>query len=211
MLTVRLVFEKTGRARFTSHLDLMRGMTRAMRRAGVPLWYTEGYNRHPYLTFAAPLSLGYEGLGETMDLRLAQPTDLSAMVDALNAVLPEGLHIVSAAEAIAKPGDLAAASYRLTFDCPADEVRALLAQPQIPVEKTNKKNVTRTVDIRPFFAAAQVTGDDRQAVVDVTLPCGSSENINPAMLLTALDADGGSRHCRVLRTQLLTADGRPFR
>ena len=203
MLTVRLVFEKTGRARFTSHLDLMRGMTRAMRRAGVPLWYTEGYNRHPYLTFAAPLSLGYEGLGETMDLR--------PMVDALNAVLPEGLHIVSAAEAIAKPGDLAAASYRLTFDCPADEVRALLAQPQILVEKTNKKNVTRTVDIRPFFAAAQVTGDDRQAVVDVTLPCGSSENINPAMLLTALNADGGSRHCRVLRTQLLTADGRPFR
>ena len=203
MLTVRLVFEKTGRARFTSHLDLMRGMTRAMRRAGVPLWYTEGYNRHPYLTFAAPLSLGYEGLGETMDLR--------PMVDALNAVLPEGLHIVSAAEAIAKPGDLAAARYRLTFDCPADEVRALLAQPQILVEKTNKKNVTRTVDIRPFFAAAQVTGDDRQAVVDVTLPCGSSENINPAMLLTALNADGGSRHCRVLRTQLLTAAGRPFR
>ena len=100
MLTVRLVFEKTGRARFTSHLDLMRGMTRAMRRAGVPLWYTEGFNRHPYLTFAAPLSLGYEGLGETMDLRLAQPTDLPAMVDALNAVLPEGLHIVSAAEAV---------------------------------------------------------------------------------------------------------------
>ena len=47
-------------------------MQRSLRRAGIPLWYTEGFNRHPYVTFAAPLSLGFEGLQETMDIRLEQ-------------------------------------------------------------------------------------------------------------------------------------------
>ncbi|MBQ9964192.1 MAG: DUF2344 domain-containing protein, partial [Clostridia bacterium] len=58
---MRITFSKTGSARYISHLDLNRTMTRAVRRAGLPIWYTEGFNRHPYLTFAAPLSLGYEG------------------------------------------------------------------------------------------------------------------------------------------------------
>ena len=69
--TVRIFFSKSGRARYISHLDLNRTMTRAVRRAGLPIWYTEGFSRHPYLTFAAPLSLGFEGERETMDLRLA--------------------------------------------------------------------------------------------------------------------------------------------
>ena len=60
--TVRLVFSKTGRARYISHLDLNRTMARVLRRAGIPLWYTEGFNKHPYITFAAPLSLGCESL-----------------------------------------------------------------------------------------------------------------------------------------------------
>ena len=67
MRNVRIRFSKTGRARYISHLDLSRVMQRSLRRAGIPLWYTEGFNRHPYVTFAAPLSLGFEGLQETMD------------------------------------------------------------------------------------------------------------------------------------------------
>ena len=72
---VRILFSKMGRAKYVSHLDLVRTMTRAVRRADIPLWYTEGFNRHPYLTFAAPLSLGYEGLRESMDIRLEEEMD----------------------------------------------------------------------------------------------------------------------------------------
>ena len=70
MKEIRIRFKKTGRAKFISHLDLTRTMIRAVRRAGIPVWYTEGFNRHPYVTFAAPLSLGFEGLNECMDTRL---------------------------------------------------------------------------------------------------------------------------------------------
>ena len=211
MQTVRIVFEKTGRARFISHLDLVRTMTRVVRRAGIPVWYTEGFNRHPYLTFAAPLSLGYEGLHETMDLRLTQPMDFGAMTAALDGTMPEGLRAINAAEAVCRPGELAAACYRLTFDCPRAEIEALLAQPAIFVEKTSKKKVVRQIDIRPSFAGAALSGDDTGTVMTVTLPCSSSETVNPGLFLTALNAGGGSRHCRVLRLELLTAQGTPFR
>lgn len=102
--TVRVVFSKTGRAKYISHLDLNRTMIRAFRRAGLPIWYTEGFNRHPYVTFAAPLSLGYEGERETMDLRLKEDMDMGELVRRLDAVMPEGLHVYDAAKAVMKPG-----------------------------------------------------------------------------------------------------------
>ena len=70
--TVRIRFSKTGRARYISHLDLNRTMTRAVRRAGLPIWYTEGFNPKPKITFAAPLSIGTESMCEFMDIRLTE-------------------------------------------------------------------------------------------------------------------------------------------
>ncbi len=212
MKTVRIVFEKRGRAKFISHLDLARAMTRVVRRAAIPLWYTEGFNRHPYLTFAAPLSLGYEGLRETMDLRLQEDMPYDELVSRLNQALPEGLRAVSAAEAVRKPGDLAAASYLLTLDCSADELRSLLAQPEVLVEKKTKKKSLKTIDIRPAFADARIEATLSGAEIMVTLPCNSAETVNPGLLLTAIN-NGREHpvHMHVLRTELLDAYGVPFR
>ncbi|HBT64885.1 MAG TPA: hypothetical protein DEB10_09535, partial [Ruminococcaceae bacterium] len=84
MKEVRIRFRKIGRAKYISHLDLTRTMTRALRRAGIPIWYTEGFNRHPYVTFASPLSLGFEGLCESMDIRLVQDMPMEELVAVLN-------------------------------------------------------------------------------------------------------------------------------
>ena len=211
MKTVRIVFAKRGRARYISHLDLNRTMSRVMRRAAIPLWYTEGFNRHPYLTFAAPLSLGYEGLRETMDIRLEEDMPFEELIARLNEAMPEGLEAVSAAEAVAKPGALSHAVYSLTFDCPAETVTALLSRPEILVEKRTKKKTVRTLDIRPAFADAAVTSEGEGCRVEVTLPCNSSETVNPGLLLTALNADGGNYRLHVVRRELLLADGAPFR
>lgn len=187
-------------------------MTRVVRRAGIPLWYTEGFNRHPYLTFAAPLSLGYEGVGETMDLRLEENMPYEELVKRLNEALPEGLQAVSADEALAKPGELAAGTWRLTFDCPPQLVEALLAQPEILVEKRTKKKTMKTIDIRPAFADAQVESAEDGTVLTVTLPCSSSETINPGLFLTALNsANNNEYHCKFLRLALLKADKTLFR
>ncbi len=210
MKLVRVMFKKEGRARFISHLDLVRTMTRAVRRAAIPLWYTEGFNRHPYLTFAAPLSLGYEGVAETMDLRLEEDMPMEELTARLNAVMPEGLSVVSSAEAVHRPGALAAGRYRLTLDCPIDKMQALMAQPEILVEKRTKKKAVKTLDIRPAFAAAVIEAVDGGTAVNVTLPLGN-DTVNPGLLLTALNAaTDGKYHCRVLRTALLLADGTAF-
>lgn len=209
MKTVRIEFSKLGRAKYISHLDLTRMMTRAVRRAALPVWYTEGFNRHPYLTFAAPLSLGYEGLCETMDLRLIEDMDYAVLAEKLNAVMPEGFAILTAYEAVAKPRDLVRATYRLTTDCPVETVRELLASEQIMVEKRTKKKEIKRIDICPYFKDAMVT-DGTQ--IDVTLPCGGAETINPSLLFDALNSHTGKTWThQVLRLGLLQADGSRFR
>ena len=70
MKTVRLFYKKSGRAKYVSHLDTMRAMTRLLRRAQLPAWYTEGFNPHLYITFAMPLSLGFSSDYELADIRL---------------------------------------------------------------------------------------------------------------------------------------------
>ncbi len=212
--TVRIVFSKRDRARFISHLDLMRTMIRVVRRAAIPVWYTEGFNRHPYLVFAAPLSLGYEGEHETMDLRLEEEMPYTQLVERLNDAMPQGLRAVSAAEAVCKPGDLFAARYRLTFDCPGECVRRLLRQDAIPAEKKTKKKTMKTVDIRPAFADAVTEDTPDGCVMTVTLPANSAETVNPGLFLTALEQStffAQPVHCSVLRLELLDKNGAPFR
>ena len=212
MKSVRIVFSKTGRAKYVSHLDLVRAMTRAVRRADIPLWYTEGFNRHPYLTFAAPLSLGFEGLRETMDIRMADEFPFDELVARLNAVLPEGLVAISAADVVAKAGDLAAAEYRLTIQLPESVIREVLSRDALLVEKRTKKKTMKTMDILPYFKDATVEAAGENAtIVTVALPSGSAENINPGLFITALKGiTGADVDVEVLRLRLLLADGSEF-
>ena len=212
MKSVRIVFSKTGRIKYVSHLDLVRAMTRAVRRADIPLWYTEGFNKHPYLTFAAPLSLGYEGLRETMDIRMADDFPFDELVKRLNAVFPEGLVAISAADVVAKAGDLAAAEYRLTIQLPVDVITEALSRPELLVEKRTKKKTMKTMDILPYFKDAVVErGGENATVMTVALPSGSNENINPGLFVTALKGLVGTDvDAEVLRLRLLLADGSEF-
>lgn len=212
MKSVRIVFSKTGRAKYVSHLDLVRAMTRAVRRADIPLWYTEGFNRHPYLTFAAPLSLGFEGLRETMDIRMADEFPFDELVARLNAVLPEGLVAISAADVVAKAGDLAAAEYRLTVRLPESVIREALSRDALLVEKRTKKKTMKTMDILPYFKDATVEAAGENAtIVTAALPSGSAENINPGLFITALKGiTGADVDAEVLRLRLLLADGSEF-
>ena len=68
MKPVRILLKKTGLAIYISHLDMNRCLSRAVIRAKIPLWYTEGFNPKPYLNFLCPLALGQEGLAEPLDL-----------------------------------------------------------------------------------------------------------------------------------------------
>ena len=209
---IRLQFSKTGRAKFISHLDLNRTMTRALRRAGLPIWYTEGFNKHPYLTFASPLSLGYEGLAEYMDIRLVEDVPMEEVLARLNATMPEGLCFTNAAEAVKKPADLASAAWRITVGCSAEDVRAFLEQPSITVEKRTKKKTMKTVELKPLLGAVQAEGADDGTVLTLTLPCSNTETVNPSLMLTAFETFlSRPLKTAVLRLCLLDTEGKIYR
>lgn len=93
---LRLRFTKTGRAVYISHLDLMRTMQRSFLRAGFRLKYSEGFNPHPQLVFALPLSVGMASQCELLDFKLAETACASEIPYLLNRALPEGIHAVDA-------------------------------------------------------------------------------------------------------------------
>lgn len=217
MRDIRVRLRKLSRVKYISHLDLTRTMTRAVRRAKLPVWYTEGFNRHPYLTFAAPLSLGVEGTGESMDFRIIEEIPMEEIVSRLNAVLPEGLEVYEASVPVMKAGDIAFAGYRLKFTGCIQMFRDFLQQESISAQKRSKKGVFRGINLKPSLDKAAVTYQDDTVWMEIVLPCSSAETINPMLITSAykdfiMKITGEERpvFCEVVRFQLSNKDKLPF-
>jgi radical SAM-linked protein len=91
--TVKFIFSKTGFMRYISHLDLMRLLMRAARRADLPLYFTEGFSPHPKLRIARALKLGLESENEEAEIVLTRRIDFEAFQHRLNKQLPQGVRI----------------------------------------------------------------------------------------------------------------------
>src|SRR5204862_153823 len=96
IFSFRVRFSKTGKLRFLSHHDLMRLFERALRRTGMPLRMTEGYNPHPVLSFPTALGLGIESLDEVLEFELTSWTAPRQIEKLLGEQLPEGIRVASA-------------------------------------------------------------------------------------------------------------------
>lgn len=218
MRNLRLYFSKTGRAKYVSHLDLNRSMLRAFRRSGVPIWYTEGFNPHPYISFALALPLGAESLREVMDVRIEGDMENEEIVSRLNAVMPEGLEVLSAVEPWSKVGEITAASYEFYFeDENFDEslLRDILSSGEIMVEKMGKKKghkVMKEVNLAEHILDFSFANEGIYNVLYIKLSAGSEKNANPILLADAIANKSGGKLSvdRLVRTALLTADGREF-
>lgn len=188
MKNVRLFYTKKGRMRFVSHLDMTRFAARIIKKAGLPVWYTEGFNPRPYITFALPLSLGFESEREIMDIRLTDDDyPLDGICDALNAVCPEYIHFFEAAEPEQKVGNIAYASFDITFDDAGaieEPLSKFLKRDRIVCVKKTKKGVEKEIDIAPKIKSCSIesAGD---TVLHTVLPAGSEDNLNPELLITA--------------------------
>lgn len=191
MKSVRIWYTKTGRLRYISHLDMNRVMDRIIRRTRLPVWFTEGFNPHPHIMFALPLSLGFESEYEAMDIKITDDNlPLEQIADAFADAVPDGMTVLGVTEPVMKFKEIRFARFVITFenDC-AGEIAALLAKGEVTVQKTTKKGGTRTIDIYPFIRQHSVSADGR--VLDTTLSAGNDDNINPLLFVGALEADCG--------------------
>lgn len=218
MEPMRVFYEKIGTAKYISHLDINRCFQRAMKRAGIPLWFTEGFNPHAYLTFPLPLALGYESLCECVDFRLVEPIDSREIVRRLNEVLPMGLKALKASAPEHKPTDIALAAYEVRLelaDTGPDRAKQILdaffAQPQILAMKRTKKG-EKEISLKEHLHALSVCAGDEQVFLTVCLPAGNEQNINPTLVLDTFARQTGMMidWAAVKKTAVLTKDGENF-
>ena len=194
VMRLRAVFEKTGRAKYISHLDLNRFMLRTFRRSKLPVWYTEGFNPHPYYAFALALSLGFESSCEIMDFNLTEVMPFEEVREALNAVMPEGMRIVSVAEQRQKVTAISKATYSFSLetDDPSalnEDIDRLLSQDEVLIEKKTKKGI-KTVDIKPDLEVVYCKLNDGSVDMELRLPAGTQTNYNPTLFFEALKNAG---------------------
>ncbi len=152
-MRVILQFEKTGSAKYFSHLDVLRAMQRALRRARVPVAYSQGFNPHMQLSFATALSLGQQSRAELLDMKLTRMVDLPQMLKDLIAAFPPGFYAPRARAADDGEPKLTKrmkwASYRIVTEQPCGaQAAAFFAKRAVRCGKTRQKRRSG-VDIRP--------------------------------------------------------------
>lgn len=213
---VRLVFKKSGALRFVSHLDMNRVMTRLLRLSRVPVWYTEGFNRHPYITFALPLSLGFSSDYEVMDFRLDNDDfDIDLAEKMIADVSPEGIEVITLKEPVFKSGKIAFADFEITFFADSgankDGLEAFLSLSEIIVLKKTKKGGVKEVDLADKIKSYEVIAGD-ELKLKLRLPAGGEDNINPKILVDKYLSyiEGKDGFYTVVRTGLFLADGTKF-
>ena len=198
MINIRLKFVKGPETKYISHLDLVRTFQRALRRAHVPMVYSQGFNPHPEMSFASALGIGVTSLGEYLDIGVNENISTEEIISRLNNTMPAGLQIEKAVILKEKAKSAMAlvshARYtiHLCFDNSIDidsSLASFLEQDSIPAMKEQpKKNFQLIeIDIRPMIKELKLLSQEGSKVVlDCLLYCGSKANLKPELLLQAL-------------------------
>ncbi len=188
---LRLRFSKTGRAVYISHLDLMQTMQRGFARAGYALKYSEGFNPHPQISIALPLSVGAASVCELMDFRLKEDVDLAALPQRLTAALPEGIEVTAAYEAEVKCANIKWLQIEGLFEyderpyaAMAQALTDFYAQDSIIITKKTKRGMGET-DIRPAIRSIAFTAAEEGVSVSAVISA-QEPTLNPELLKDAL-------------------------
>ncbi len=194
MREVRLVFSKTDRCKYISHLDINRCMSRALARAKIPLWFTEGFNPHPYMSFSLPLSLGVESLCESVDLRITDDISNDEIKNRMNEMLPTGIRIVNVLDDFRDCSEIAFSDYVYKFqfcdnEAALERINAILSSSEIMAEKKAKKGKRRIVketNLKPYIDKYSISIRNDEIVLNIRLAAGPERNLNPTLLFDTI-------------------------
>ena len=184
----RARFARKGALSFIGHLDLMKVFERAIRRAELPILYTQGYNPRPMLVFALPLGVGIDTTGDYVDAAMAVPVSAEEFISKVNPELPDDLEVISCVS-IDEPQRslMSVVTYaEYTIEAPGITAPALklFGYDEILIEKKNKKGKIVSTDIRPLMV--KPFEDSTPDKVHIMVSAGSSSNLRPDVFLKAL-------------------------
>lgn len=200
-------FEKMGRMSWFSHLDLQNTMQRALRRAQLPVAYSQGFNPHVLTSFATALSVGCQSRGEVMEVEMAGEIYPEEFAEKLNACLPDGLKVRRCApvpdSAPALMAKVAEAGYDITAPNAdlTQAVEAFLKAEEVMVEKRSKTK-TRLVNIRPMVHEITCAFDGKDSRLSMVLEQTNANALKVELVMQALAPE---QEFRFVRTALYAA------
>lgn len=194
MREVRLRFSKTGQAKYISHLDTNRVFSRAFARAKINLWYTQGFNPRPYMSFSLPLSLGVESYCENVDIRIIDDLTDEEIKVRVNDALPLGIRIVDVYDDFMDCHDIAYSDYVYKFEFKDNElalekIKAVLESDAIMAQKKakqGKRRVLKETDIKQFIVKYNISIRDDNIILNIRLLAGPDKNLNPTLLFDTI-------------------------
>lgn len=194
-----IVFSKTGVMCYTSHLDLMRMFKRSFKKAGIGLEYSKGFNPHPKMGFAQPLSLGYTGLNELMEIETEEDYEPSCLYSKLRELMPEGIDIKScnrlegSKKTLAAQTDAAEYIIRIPLNMapeksPEELRHAYMGQERIvALKRQKKKKEPVEIDIKPMIRELEFSQEDDILTIKALLDSGSISNLSPELLISTVN------------------------
>lgn len=205
---VRVFFSKTGRAIYISHLDLYRVFQRAVKRCKLPVWETQGFNPHIYITFTLPLALGTEGVCESLDTKLTEDISFEEIKDKLNSALPKDIRVLYAAEPVYKNTDVEKSEYEVSISADNEKLREFFSQEQIITQKKTKKGISE-IDLKPVIEILE----QKEGFIRMKLPSGTETNINANLVFDAFEKqyDVEIDSLSIKRTAVYCKNGEIFR
>jgi radical SAM-linked protein len=209
-MRIRINFSKTEEMRFTGHLDLYRALERTIRRAKLPLTYSQGFNPHPKISIASALPLGFSSEAEVADIWLNEVLPLKEVNQKLNSALPPGIQIneIKAAE-LSEPklqNSLRSAFFNVLLKEPINElekvIKEFLDADEVLFEKI-KKGKKRVTNIREFVFSIEIieNDDDGNQQLNLHLSAKEGKTGRPDVVLAKLGIDPLST--RIHRTELI--------
>ncbi len=190
----RIVFSKKGYAKYISHLDLNRCMQRIMARAEIPVWYTQGFNPHPYMVFSAALPTGVCGEKELLDIKLVNPPEYSVLLDKMNAQAPDGISFSEIYDSDRDFKYIEKAVYML--EIPQNTVSSFdrfLDSDAIPVVKKTKSGEI-SINLKEEMQIKKTTENSEFTIYEIISPCGNERNISPVLLTCAFENKTGNKN-----------------
>ncbi|MDP1713952.1 MAG: TIGR03936 family radical SAM-associated protein [Anaerolineales bacterium] len=206
-MRARITFTKQGALRYTGHLDLHRLWERAMRRAELPITYSQGFRPQPKINLAAALPLGFSSRGEVLDVRLNEEIPVEDISKRLKDSLPPDIHVISVESvderAPALQTQVLSAAYDVHLAEPVEgseltrKVEELMMSESLPRERRGK-----TYDLRPLIEVlCVVTEDDGIIWLRMTLSARDGATGRPEEVLNVLGIE--PEYTRVERTRLI--------
>ncbi len=185
-----LKYGRKENVRYISHLDFIRMFHRSVRRADIPFVFSQGFNPHPVMNVAMPLSVGVTADGEYMKVGFDKEIT-NEDIDALNSALPDGFYILAWTKVVDKKPDITKinrAEYITEIETDSEfDADAFMANSELTVMKKTKSG-EKEADIRPYIHEIAVIGRDKNILtLKMRLTCSNEYNLKPETVIDAME------------------------